>query len=61
MAQNADRGKMYQFERGFGDFTSRIYNVSRITSRSISLWRGERDALATPIDVEILKSDLTGE
>lgn len=69
LAQNAEKGKMYKYDYGdarsnmaaYGSVSPPIYNVSNIVSKSISFWRGQKDALATPTDVEILKSDFKGE
>lgn len=69
LAQDAEKGKMHHYDymdetrnlRAYGTPKAPIYNVSRITSKSISLWHGGDDALATPIDVKILISDLRGK
>lgn len=66
LAQDTEKGKMHHYDygsvsantRAYGQSSAPIYNVSRITSNSISLWRGEQDSLATPTDVDILKGDL---
>lgn len=68
LAQNVEKGKMYHYDfgsrgnmRAYNQPSAPIYIVSAIRSRSISLWRGLEDNLASPIDVDIFKSDLTGE
>lgn len=68
LAQDATKGKMHFYEHtdprknmaAYGQLEAPIYNLTRIRSRSISLWRGGKDSLATPTDVEILKRDLSG-
>lgn len=69
LAQDAEKGKMHHYDymdatrnlRAYGTPEAPIYNVSRITSKSISLWHGREDALATPTDVNILISDFRGK
>lgn len=69
LAQDAEKGKMHFYDYGdpsrniaaYGQAEAPIYDLSRIRSNSISLWHGPNDSLATPIDVEILKGDLSGE
>lgn len=68
LAQDAEKGKMHFFDRGvqgnmiaYGQAEAPLYNLSRIRSKSISLWHGEKDPLATPTDVKILINDLSGE
>jgi len=55
-----DYGSAAANERAYGQPSPPIYDVGRITSRSISLWRGLKDNLASPTDVELLKADFRG-
>lgn len=67
LAQDVEKGKMHFYDYGdaernmaaYGQKEAPIYNLTRIRSRSISLWHGGKDILASPTDVDILKNDLS--